>query len=284
MLTRMQVRRRPTYAVEELDWLAADLQASNVNCPKTVIFAHSINAVADVYGWLLNRLKRHAYRDGVVDPRQALVTMFHAHVSPALQQHVLDTFRQADSTLRVVICTIAFGMGVEIPDVRRVVHWGRVTSLLSFWQQVGRCGRHGLPAEAIWYPRSVTAGEDQTVLQAMKTGGRCLRRTILEAFVLQPTDADQLDTLRMVVQQRVHVRLSGSCGPLTNVVKLSISFICRHGPLTVWVYFHVFRPRRGHDQVFECGLFARGMVPPVMCERSERSNRRLVVQQRMSRH
>ena len=48
--------------------------------------------------------------------------MYHGQIAEALQKYTLDVFRKEDSVLRVLICTIAFGMGVEIPDVRQVIH------------------------------------------------------------------------------------------------------------------------------------------------------------------
>lgn len=188
------MRCRATNTPEQLEWLAVEVDTQQENCEKTLIFGASINSVSEIYTWLMGRLRQQAYRDGVANPRQSLISMFHAHVSPELQQHILTVFRQKNSTIRVIVCTIAFGMGVEVPDVRRVVHWGRVKSVLSFWQQVGRCGRDGLPAQAMWYPSSVT-GDDREVFQHMKNGSKCVRRTILEAFVLQPGDTEQLDQL-----------------------------------------------------------------------------------------
>ena len=63
-----------------------------------------------------------------------MISMYHAHISNDLQQHVLEHFRQPNSMIRLLICTIAFGTGVEIGDVKRVIHWGKVQSLLVFWQ------------------------------------------------------------------------------------------------------------------------------------------------------
>ena len=49
-----------------------------------------------------------------------------------------------ESPLRIVIATIAFGMGINCPDVQHVIHWGIPADAEMYMQESGRGGRDGL--------------------------------------------------------------------------------------------------------------------------------------------
>ena len=58
------------------------------------------------------------------------------------QSTILEQF-STSSCLRIVIATVAFGLGINCPDVRRVVHYGIPNDVETYVQQVGRAGRDG---------------------------------------------------------------------------------------------------------------------------------------------
>lgn len=57
-----------------------------------------------------------------------------------MKKAILETFPKQDSVLRVVVATIAFGMGLDCPNVRRVIHWGPSSDIESYLQETGRAG------------------------------------------------------------------------------------------------------------------------------------------------
>ena len=60
---------------------------------------------------------------------------------------------EEDGKCRVVLATSAMGMGVNIQDVRKIIHYGVPHYLESYVQEVGRGGRDGKPCEAMLYYR-----------------------------------------------------------------------------------------------------------------------------------
>ncbi len=72
---------------------------------------------------------------------------YHAGMEPADRSRHQDNFLQEDGV--VVVATVAFGMGIDKPDVRFVLHADMPANIESYYQEIGRAGRDGLPADTL---------------------------------------------------------------------------------------------------------------------------------------
>lgn len=74
---------------------------------------------------------------------------YHAGMDSDERSRVQEAFVRDD--VLVVVATVAFGMGIDKPDVRWVVHADLPKSLENYYQEIGRAGRDGLPADCLLY-------------------------------------------------------------------------------------------------------------------------------------
>jgi ATP-dependent DNA helicase RecQ len=92
------------------------------------------------------------------------VDHYHAGLLAVERTRVQDAFLSGD--LPLVVATNAFGMGIDRPDVRFVIHFTVPGSLEAYYQEAGRAGRDGLPADAILFYAAKDAGLHEGLIRS----------------------------------------------------------------------------------------------------------------------
>lgn len=167
-------------------WLLEELRFKQLDTTKTIVFCRSIARCALMYQTLDLGLKEDGYVPrGKFGIACALFAMYHAKITDNEKKLVLESFSVAGGNCRLLFCTVAFGMGINIPNVYRVIHDGPPSSIEQYVQETGRGGRDGQRWEAVLYTFSgSTKGKiSKNMKEYCSNNNRCRQDQLLRCFL-----------------------------------------------------------------------------------------------------
>ena len=123
--------------------LIEEVKEMKHNAKRTIIFCQTRKQCSLIYRMFHLVLGNNMFAYGTQDPTMRVVDMFHAGSPTSVKEHILSQMGSLESHLRVVICTIAFGMGIDCKDTYRSIHFGPPKTVEFLVQESGRIGRDG---------------------------------------------------------------------------------------------------------------------------------------------
>ncbi len=166
--------------------IANDLLCMKVDYPLTIIYM-PLRWCGFIYRLfeIILGVNQYYPAGSLALPKNRLFGQFHAPQTAKMKEEILEQLSLQTSKIRVVLATVAFGMGVDIRSIRQVIHIGPPRTIREYFQETGRAGRDGESSKAILYYNNRDIAKNKPGLQDeirmyCNSKDQCLRTLLLK--------------------------------------------------------------------------------------------------------
>ena len=135
--------------------LVSQLKMQRLDFPLTLIYGN-LQIISDCYEYFSNNMEDEQYHPVGALPvaKNRLFGQFHAQFPNHEREQIVKNLVEGTSKLRVLFVTVAFGIGIDLKNIKQVIHTGVPYTMEEYFQEAGRCGRDGQQSKAIVYYNS----------------------------------------------------------------------------------------------------------------------------------
>ena len=177
----------PAIKLESLaENICSALKKERIHYPKTVVFCRSYQDCMNLYLAIIEQLDK----DKIEPPgypnflEYRLVTMFTRASTSHMKKMVLSLFRNTKSLLRVLIATTAFSMGIDMPDIHQIFHYGTPCDVEQYLQEIGRAGRDEKESRAVLINSKGYHHVQPQMKRYCENKDSCRRKELFKSFIM----------------------------------------------------------------------------------------------------
>lgn len=161
--------------------LIEELKTMRGNTPRTLIYCQTRKQCSVLFRMFEVFLGQGIFL-GTIKPQNRIVEMYHAGTASRVKEHIVDNMASDEGHLRVLISTIAFGMGVNCKKVRRIIHFGPSKSMEMYVQECGRAERDGLPSTCVLLHNGLLSAHCDKDMKHYVSTTECRRKVLITHF------------------------------------------------------------------------------------------------------
>lgn len=181
------VARKKTDLEEEFEWLIEELRSKREKTPRTLIYCTSVLECGLIYNIFANEIpddEQYHPLGSDPSPQKRLFNQFHRPTPEEQKSIILKDLMLDRGVMRIVMATVALGLGVNCPDVVRTIHYGCPETLEQYYQESGRGGRSGQQSTSTLLYNGRDIREDRVKPEMRKycLEEKCLRYVIVNHF------------------------------------------------------------------------------------------------------
>ena len=168
-------------------WLTDELTVEKEKLARTIIYCQTIKQCGILYATIRGLLGKDGMKSS---SGSTLVEMLHSCTPEANKKDILESFQQDHGSVRLLIATIAFGMGVDCKGVQRIIHYGPSKTIEAYIQETGRAGRDGSKSVAFLLYRGVLLNHVDADIKCFVKSKECRRKALMKHFTVESVEVE----------------------------------------------------------------------------------------------